>query len=208
MLISDAMERGHVPRKVVRELRRGKERKADRRAKGKLKIGVDIPTPDEIRALLPCLKGRWRPILLTAIFCGLRGSELRGLRWQDVDLVKGEIHVRQRADRYHKIGRPKSEAGERTVPVPPLALNALKLWKLACPMGDLGLAFPNPSGKVERYRRRSRRASLMRTARKNTVARTAFGISSHRGASTGGLMAAWNCRSRWSKPGWATARSR
>jgi integrase len=134
---------------VVRELRRSKERKAERRAKGKLKVGVDIPTPDEIRMLLPCLNGRWRPILLTTIFCGLRASELRGLRWQDVDLVKGELHVRQRADRYHKIGRPKSEAGERTVPVPPMVLNALKAWKLACPKGDLDLAFPNPSGKVE-----------------------------------------------------------
>ena len=25
--------------------------------------------------------GRWRPLMLVAIFCGLRGSELRGLRW-------------------------------------------------------------------------------------------------------------------------------
>jgi integrase len=37
------------------------------------------------------------------------------------------------------------------VPVPPLVLNALKVWKLACPIGDLGLAFPNPSGKIESH---------------------------------------------------------
>jgi integrase len=151
MLIADAQERGQVNRNVVRDLRRRKERKAERRAKGRLKVGVDIPTPDEVRALLPCLQGRWRPLLLTAIFCGLRGSELRGLRWVDVDLTKGELHVRQRADRYHKIGRPKSEAGERTVPVPPLVLNALKVWKLACPKSDLDLAFPNSSGKIESH---------------------------------------------------------
>ena len=54
-------------------------------------------------------KGRWRPILLTAIFTGLRASELRGLRWADVDLEKRELHVRQRADRYSAIGKPKSE---------------------------------------------------------------------------------------------------
>ena len=30
-------------------------------------------------------EGRWRPFLLTAIFTGLRASELRGLRWDDVD---------------------------------------------------------------------------------------------------------------------------
>jgi len=151
MIVADAMERGHVSRNVVRELRRGKERKADRRAKGKLKIGVDIPTPDEIRALLPCLQGRWRPLLLTAIFCGLRGSELRGLRWQDIDFDAKTVRVHQRADRFHIIGRPKSEAGERTVPVPPPVLNALREWKLACPKGDLGLTFPNTWGNVESH---------------------------------------------------------
>jgi integrase len=119
MLLADAQERGLVARNVVRELRRGKERRADRRQKGRLKAGVDIPTPDEVRAIIGKLQGRWRPVLLTAIFCGLRASELRGLRWQDVDLDAGAVHVRQRADRYHAIGRPKSEAGERTVPARP-----------------------------------------------------------------------------------------
>ena len=91
MLLSDAMERGSVARNVVRELksnrRRGKERQAERRHKGKLKVGVDIPAPDEVRAIMAHLKGRWRPLMLTAMFTGLRASELRGLRWQDVDLA-------------------------------------------------------------------------------------------------------------------------
>jgi integrase len=94
MLVTDTQERGQANRNVVRELRRKRERKAERRQKGKLIVGVDIPSPDEIRALLPDLKGRWRPLLLTAIFCGLRGSELRGPRWQDIDLAKGDLHVR------------------------------------------------------------------------------------------------------------------
>jgi integrase len=59
--------------------------------------------------------------------------------------------VHQRADRYHKIGRPKSEAGERTVPLPPPVLNALREWKLGCPKGELGLAFPSPSGNIESH---------------------------------------------------------
>jgi integrase len=149
MLLADAQERGLVNRNVARDLRRGKERKAERRQKGKLKVGVDIPTPNEIRILIPHLQGRWRPLLLTAIFCGLRASELRGLRWQDIDLAKSELHVRQRADRFHVIGRPKSEAGERTVPVPPPVLNALREWKLRCPKSELDLAFPNLKGNIE-----------------------------------------------------------
>jgi integrase len=153
MLLADAQERGLVARNVVRELRRGKERKADRRQKGKLKVGIEIPALDEIRAIIGKLQGRWRPVLLTAIFCGLRASELRGLRWQDVNLDSGVIHVRQRADRYHAIGRPKSEAGERTVPAPPPVINALREWRLACPKGDLGLCFPNTKGNVETLNR-------------------------------------------------------
>jgi integrase len=151
MLLADSHERGFVNRNVARELRRGRERKAERRQKGKLKVGIDIPTPDELRAIIAHLRGRWRPLLLTAIFCGLRASELRGLRWQDIDFGAKELHVRQRADRYHKIGRPKSEAGERTVPVPPPVLNALREWKLACPKGTLDLAFPNCRGNIESY---------------------------------------------------------
>ena len=154
-LISDAQERGMVARNVVRDLRstrrRGTERRAERRQKGKLKIGVDIPTRDEVRAIVGALAGRWRPVLLTAIFTGLRASELRGLRWQDVDFDKRELHVRQRADRYSAIGKPKSESGERTVPLTPMVLNTLREWKLVCPKSEQGLVFPSSGGIVEHH---------------------------------------------------------
>ncbi|MCP1765161.1 tyrosine-type recombinase/integrase [Bradyrhizobium japonicum] len=153
-VLADAQERGLVGQNVVRNLRarrkRGKEVRADRRQKGKLKIGVHIPAPDEIRALVHALEdGRWRPLFLTAIFSGLRASELRGLRWPDVDLKAGELHVRQRADYYKKLGQPKSESGERTIPLPPMVVAALRTWRLACPKGPLNLVFPNGKGNVE-----------------------------------------------------------
>jgi integrase len=88
---------------------------------------------------------------MVAIFTGLRASELRGLRWSDVDFKKGELHVHQRADRYHKIGPPKSKAGERTVPIPPQVLGCLREWKLACPKGQLDLVFPTRIGTVESH---------------------------------------------------------
>jgi integrase len=34
--------------------------------------------------------------------------------------------------------------------LPPLVLNALREWRLACPRGPLDLVFPNGAGKVER----------------------------------------------------------
>ena len=150
-ILADAQERGLVAQNVVRSLgrsrRRGKEGQADKRQRGKLKVGVDIPSPEEIRAIIAHLSGRWRPFLLTAIFTGLRASELRGLRWADIDLKRGELHVRQRADRYNTIGPPKSAAGERTIPLAPMLVNALREWRLACPLGDLDLAFPTATGR-------------------------------------------------------------
>lgn len=155
-LLSDAQERGLVSRNVVRELRkqrgRAADRRSDKRQKGKLKIGVHIPTRDEIRAIIAAAAGRWRPVVLTAIFTGLRASELRGLRWDHIDFDKRELHVRQRADRYSKIGKPKSESGERTVPLTPMVLNTLREWKLACPNSEAGLIFPSSGGLVEHHK--------------------------------------------------------
>jgi integrase len=150
-LLADAQERGYTSQNVVRDMRgrRRGEKRGEKRHKGRLKVGSDIPTRDEVRALVTALDGRWRPLLLTAIFSGLRASELRGLRWSDVDQKQREIRVHQRADRFGEIGSPKSETSERNVPVPPLVFNALKEWKLACPKGDLDLVFPNGLGKVE-----------------------------------------------------------
>src|SRR5262249_8297203 len=147
-LLSNAQEEGLIARNVVREIRsrrrRGKERQAERRAKRKLRVGVDVPTPEEIRAIVGTLHGGCGPLPLTAIFSGLRGSELRGLRWANVDLSKRELHGRERADEYNVLGRPKSGSGDRTVPLTPLVVKALREWKLGCPKGKLGLVFPTP----------------------------------------------------------------
>jgi integrase len=164
-MLADAQERGLVVRNAAKEMRTRRRRGADRqekRQKGRLKVGVDIPTRDEVKALLAAVDGRWRPLLLTATFCGLRASELRGLRWKDVDMEKREIRVHQRADRFNDLGQPKSISGERTIPAPPPVINGLREWKLACPKKNSGkldddgkpvmvhdLVFPNGSGKVE-----------------------------------------------------------
>ena len=142
-LLRDAQRRGNVAQNVAADVSIG----VDKRGKRKLKVGTDIPTPDEIKRIINAASGRLRPLLLTAIFAGLRASELRGLRWEDVDLKRGELHVRQRADRYGVIGKPKSGSSERTIPLGPLALNALREWKLACPKGEL--VFPTANGRIE-----------------------------------------------------------
>jgi integrase len=147
-ILSDAGERGLATRNPVRDIRgsrKGGERRAERRQKGRLEVGVDIPTREEIKAFVAALEGNWRPLLLTAVFTGMRSSEIRGLRWQDVDFNRAEISVNQRADEFGEIGPPKSEAGVRKIPVPALVINALKEHKLK--QGKSKLVFGNPNGE-------------------------------------------------------------
>ena len=116
---------------------------------------------------------------------------------------QGRAECRQRADRWGKIGKPKSYSGERTVPLLPMVVNALREWKLACPKGDLDLAFPNRNGHVEQL------ATIVRLGwhpaqiaagvigkhgARNIPACTRFGISMRRGASTAAPTADWSCR--------------
>ena len=69
-LLADAQERGLTARNPVHEIRhKGRKKRVKQERRGtKLKIGYDIPTPDEIRAIIQAARGRWRPFLLTAIF--------------------------------------------------------------------------------------------------------------------------------------------
>ena len=126
----------------------------NKRSERKLEVGSDIPTPAEVRRLVDAAKddARLRALVLTAALCGLRASELRGLRWADIDLKAGEVHVRQRADRYNNIGAPKSASSTRTIPLAPEVEAALKVWKLACPKGELDLVFPTRPGAIMYHR--------------------------------------------------------
>ena len=152
-LVGFAQDKGlGVAHNAVRELSRRKssrKRKHDARHETKVLVGRDYPSRNEIKAFVAALEGRWRPILLTAAFTGLRASELRGLRWDDIDLDKKVLHVRQRVDFKNRAGAPKSAAGNRTVPLPSVVLNALKEWRLACPKGQLNLVFPTDTGQPQ-----------------------------------------------------------
>lgn len=144
-LLWEAQRRGEVAQNVAT----GVTITMDKRAKRKLKAGVDIPTPDEIKRLIEAATGKMRVLIITAVFSGLRASELRGLTWEGVDLKRGELQVRQRADRYNKIGSPKSDSGERTIPLGPFVVNTLREWRLACPTSEGGLVFPTSTGRIE-----------------------------------------------------------
>jgi integrase len=142
-IIKDARRRGTIAHNVTE----GVSIKSDNRDKQKLEVGRDIPTPEEVRQILAAVQGWWRALLVTDCFTGLRASELRGLRWKDLDFGKGTVHVRQRADAWGTIGSPKTETSKRSIPIGPFVINTLKEWKFACPKTEPDLVFPDDSGQ-------------------------------------------------------------
>lgn len=150
-ILGEAQRRGLVAQNAAQPVRVS-TKKRERR---KLAVGQDIPSKEEVRAILAHAEaqagGRWRPLLITATYTGMRSSELRGLAWKDVDFDRRMIRVRQRADAWGTMGAPKSAAGDREIPMSPQVVNTLREWRLAGPKGEAGLVFPNGAGRVESH---------------------------------------------------------
>lgn len=83
----------------------------------------------------------WGTMILVALRTGLRRGELRALRWQDIDLTKGRLTVRQAADDKGAITPPKN-GKHRTIDLGADALAALKQHKASEPawIGDAAAA--------------------------------------------------------------------
>jgi integrase len=137
----------HVPTEDIRIESRGRE------SSGK----VGIPSKAEIGALLKAadqdIRGIDGAVIRVMAFCGLRPSEMRGLTRPllHFDNEPAMLEVAQRADVYCKIGKPKSRAGYRKIPIGPDTVKALKRAMLARQAGRYGLVFPNEYGGVMSY---------------------------------------------------------
>lgn len=91
-----------------------------------------LPTGDEVWKLAAAIPDRFRALVLTSAFVGLRWGELVGLRRGDIDLEERVIHVdHQFVETGGTIvsGPPKTAAGVRTVAVPPVIVPELR-WHL------------------------------------------------------------------------------
>jgi integrase len=76
-----------------------------------------IADPAEATALIEALRPAERALWALALYSGLRRGELWALRWEDVDLEAGVIHVRRGWDVHEGEIEPKSGAGIRRVPI-------------------------------------------------------------------------------------------
>jgi integrase len=140
---------------------------SDKRSERKLEVGRDFPTRGEVNRVAKAAADdpRLYALILTAALCGLRASELRGLRFCDLDFKAGELHVRQRADRFNRIGPPKSKEGRRTLPIDPELSLALKKWMVASRRDDQGYIFATSTGAIEHHKNMLRSlAPIMKSA--------------------------------------------
>ena len=116
---------------------------------------------DEVHTLLEVAKSTpYYELFYTALFTGLRRSELLALRWCDVDLVIGEISVNRSLHRLHDgsiiIRQPKTAKARRRVALPPSATLLLKEYEeqqafeysmLGISLDDEGLVFSQHDGR-------------------------------------------------------------
>jgi len=92
----------------------------------------------EIERLLDACPSRGRILVETALFSGLRISELLGLTWADIDFAAGLIQVRAQLSRPHR-GEParrvapKTAASVREVPLVPQLSDHLARHRRATP---------------------------------------------------------------------------
>jgi len=122
----------------------------------------EIPALDEqeVAALLAAAEGtRLATPVLLAVATGLRRGELLGVRWQDVDLNRGTLAVRQSLEQTKNglsFKEPKTRRGRRVVTLPPVAAEALRRHKteqakarllLGPAYQDHGLVFRRANGR-------------------------------------------------------------
>jgi len=120
-ILALAVEYGHLPKNPAAGRRR--------RLKVPPRRPVHLDTTEQIQALLDAAgeldrSRRWRAsdrraIVATLIFAGPRAHELCYLLWRDVDLANGRINV----------GRSKTQAGLREIPLLPVLRNELAAHK-------------------------------------------------------------------------------
>jgi len=82
-----------------------------------------VATVAELAVAVAAVPARYRLAPLLAAWCQLRRGEILGLQRQDVDLLHDTIKIERtwvlQTDGKHVQGPPKTEAGRRTIAIPP-----------------------------------------------------------------------------------------
>lgn len=105
------------------------------------------PTKEQLKAILDHAPGDLKLKILFAAFTGLRASEQWGLKWEQVNLDAGVVHVVHKMESHGVLGPTKSKAGVRDVPLSASLVRLLKEHRLGSPYSeDTDFVFTNAKG--------------------------------------------------------------
>lgn len=115
---------------------------------------MTILTPAEVSRLADTIRPRFRALVLTAAYTGLRAGELSGLHVDQLDLLRKRVRVTRTAVdvRGHwSVGEPKTNASRRTVSLPQALCEMIAQHLAEYGPSDDGLVFTAPQGGPIRW---------------------------------------------------------
>ena len=114
------------------------------RQSAKRERAPEVLTISDLRALLAELSEPWKTAVFVATVTGLRVSELLGLKWQDLDFAAEEIRLSRGVVR-QRLGKMKTEASHKPLPLDSRLADTLLQWRAACPYNqDSDYIFASP----------------------------------------------------------------
>jgi integrase len=153
-ILGSAARRGLIPANPAARLERGERPKIERRE-------MRILDTDGIGRLLDAAPARYRVLLATGVFTGLRQGELLGLTWADCDLDAGLLRVRKQLDRHGNRVEPKTAQAVREVGLMPALVRMLHAHREAALARGLtkpsDFVFASETGTPMHYRNCTRR---------------------------------------------------
>lgn len=144
----------------------------------------------QARARQPDSRYDYTPLLRTAVYTGLRLGELLGLKWVDLDLDAGVLHVRRQWTKQRELAAPKTPKSVRRVPLSSDMVAFLRRHKLASRFSQEGdFVFASRSGGALGHRNVQRRgfepardlAELPKTITFHDLRHAFASLAAHRG---------------------------
>lgn len=141
-ILGDAVDDEVIPRNPVR-IKSAGTKKRERELR--------VLTVTELDQIVTAIPDRYKAMVLLGAWCALRFGELVALRRRDLDLKNQVVHVRRAVTTVvgeRIVGTPKSDAGRRTVTIPPHIIPALREHvRVHVAFGADALVFPSASGE-------------------------------------------------------------
>jgi integrase len=102
---------------------------------GKREHVPDILEVDELAALLNALELRERIAVFVDFGTGARRGELQGFKWGDIDFAKAILYPKRSIVKQH-VGKLKTEASDKPMPLSPLLIRDLLQWRQETPYAN------------------------------------------------------------------------